>query len=339
MPAWYALKSQLVVTAWRWLPSRWVRWCVCLALAWLPASPGIADGSGHVTFRQADGRVYRIAALKGATAESVSDALDQLAPGGGDAWLATSRDGSQLLVDTQRWDAACLDWACLAVVSADLSSGSPVHADGQVVHPEGFGAVTSGGRIVYPAGGGPSHTLDLWRLDRNGSSWAPPVLLTADSPYAFNGQPALSPDEANVVFDCGDQPYGASGTALCEVGMDDGKLRVVLAPSGDPPVFPGANTLHHPAYAPDGGLVFEAERDAEQIWRLAPGGVAPVAVAPGFENDNSPCVLPDGSIASLWLGRPGGSGQHELKILNPRDGSTFLASVGDIADVGLACGA
>jgi hypothetical protein len=69
------------------------------------------------------------------------------------------------------------------------------------------------------------------------------------------------------------------------------------------------------------------------------GSDDPVALAAAFENDNSPCVLPDGSIVSFWLGRPGGTGQHELKILCPSDGSTFVATVGDIADVGLACGA
>jgi len=312
---------------------------VCLALACLPVTSALAAETGHVTFREPDGRVYRIAAREGATPESVSDALDKLAPGGGDAWLATSSDGSELLVATERFDPTCMDGACLAVVAGDLSTANLVLAAGQVVRPEGFSAVSSSGKIVYPLGGGPSHPLDLWRLERAGNAWAAPVLLTAASPYAYNSQPALSPDGAKVVFDCGDQPYAAAGTALCEVGLTDGTFRVVLTPSGDAPTLPGSSALHHAGYAPDGALIFEAERDAEQIWRLAPDGSAPVLLAPTAENDNSPCVLPDGSVASLWLGRQGNTGQHELKILHPSDGASFVASVGDIADVGIACGA
>jgi hypothetical protein len=72
---------------------------------------------------------------------------------------------------------------------------------------------------------------------------------------------------------------------------------------------------------------------------LPVGATPPVKVAPAFTNDNSPCVLPDGSIASLWLNRPGGTGVHELKVMKP-DGSSFFMLVinQDVADIGLGCG-
>jgi hypothetical protein len=57
-------------------------------------------------------------------------------------------------------------------------------------------------------------------------------------------------------------------------------------------------------------------------------------------NDNSPCVLPDGRIVSLWLGRPGNrNGVHELKVMN-EDGSRarMLLENVDVDDIGTGCG-
>jgi len=61
-------------------------------------------------------------------------------------------------------------------------------------------------------------------------------------------------------------------------------------------------------------------------------------VVPAFTNDNSPCVLPDGSIAGLWLNRPGGTGDHELKVIQPDGSSYFMLVTGaDVVDIGLGC--
>ena len=59
-----------------------------------------------------------------------------------------------------------------------------------------------------------------------------------------------------------------------------------------------------------------------------------------YNNDNSPCVLPDGRIVSLWLDRPDGPSVHELKVMSA-DGASFemiLPDV-DVLDIGLGCGA
>lgn len=65
----------------------------------------------------------------------------------------------------------------------------------------------------------------------------------------------------------------------------------------------------------------------------------PVKISSNFTNDNSPCVLPDGNIVSLWLNRPGGSGDHELKVMEQDGGSYFMLVTGaDVADIGLGCG-
>jgi len=50
-------------------------------------------------------------------------------------------------------------------------------------------------------------------------------------------------------------------------------------------------------------------------------------------------VLSDGRSASLWLGRPGGSGVHELKLMGA-DGSNgeVLVVDQDVWDIGIGCG-
>ena len=188
------------------------------------AVPVLSDGGGVITYTLADnGHVYRLAAQEGAQPENISLALDALGPGTEDEWLNVSPDGGWLLTSTDRFDPDCVGWPCLALIPADLSAAEVIRVDGAVIHPDGFSAVGSTGNfVVYPASGGP-HDLDLWAVMRLDQAWTGPMLLTGDSPYAWNGQPALSADESMVLFDCGDEPYGAAGrrSAWC-MWMDRG---------------------------------------------------------------------------------------------------------------------
>ncbi len=295
-------------------------------------------GGGHITYQLPDGHVYRIEARDGAVPEDISLALNRLAAGSEDGQLNISPDGEWLVLNTDRFDPECVGWACLAIVPSDLSVGEAVRSNGQVIHPEGSSAVASGGNlIVYPSGDGP-HDLDLWSVTRGGGNWGAPVLLTGDSPYAWNSQPAISADGTKVIFDCGDEAYGQEGTSLCEVGTGGMGFRVALTPAQGPGGSP-QNALHHPDYAPDGSIVFEADWEGEQIWRLPLGATDPVRLTAQFDNDNSPCVLPDGRVVSLWLLRPGGSGFHEIKAM-ALDGSSYIMVVTDedVFDVGIGCG-
>lgn len=308
-------------------------------VAAIPSGSATCAG-GHITYRLPDGSIYRLAAQAGAMPENVSKHLNSLSSGSEDIWLNTSPDGKWLLLATDRFDAECIGWPCLAIVAWDLSAGAVIRANGEVIHPEGFSAVASGGNlIVFPAPGD-SHTLDLWAVTRREDGWSAPALLTADSPYEFNHQPAIRADGSKVVFDCGHQPYGAEGTAICEVNTNGAGFRVVLTPADSPPGFPTTGALHHPDYAPDGSIVFEADWAGEQIWRLPVGAALPVRVAPQFGNDNSPCVLPDGRIVSLWLNRPGNpEGFHEIKVMASDGSSYIMVLIGvDVADIGIGCG-
>jgi len=301
------------------------------------ATTPTSNPQGHIVYSLDNGMVYRIQAAPGATPQNVSAALDGLAAGGGDRQLNISPNGQWLVLRTERFHADCAGWDCLALVKGDLSAGEAVLVGGNVIHPEGLSAVSSDGTlIVYPATDGP-HALDLFAVRRSAGIWAAPVLLTGASPYAYNDLPAISADAATALFDC--SPTSWPSQAICEVGTDGSGFRTVLDQADSPPGLPDVGGLRQADYTPDGSIVFEADWDGEMIWRLPPGASVPVRVNTAYTNDNSPCVLPDGRIASLWLNRPGGPGYHELKVMNA-DGSggfVLLPDV-DVFDVGTGCG-
>jgi len=285
--------------------------------------------------------VYRVEVAPGASSENVSDLLNALEPGQDDNSLNISPDGQWLVLNSERFDNECDGYACLTISPFDLSSAEVVRAGGDVVHVDApgvdpFSAVGSGGDlIVFPGADGPN-TADLFAVSRDGSSWSAPVLLTADSAYAYNSQPAISGDGSRVVFDCGDGQYHAPPAAICEVGTDGAGFRVVRTTEGQPQWDAVGCSLHHPDYGANGSIVAEP---ACQIWRVETVGGGPEVVTTQFANDNSPCVLPDGRIASLWLDRPGGPGFHEIKIMDPDGSNSFvLVENIDVLDIGIGCG-
>lgn len=300
-----------------------------------PAAPGM------ITYTLPDGTLYRIAAEEGAAPENVSALLDALAVGTEDEWLNISPDGEWVLISTDRFDPACVGWPCLALLPADLSAAESIMINGEPVHASsGFGAVASGGNlIVYPVNNGP-HALDLAAISREpGGVWSGPVILTEGAAYEWNAQPALSADGRHVIFDCGAEPYGAEGTAICEARTDGSSFGVLIKPESVPGMNPTA--LHHADYAPDGAIIFESSwDDTERLWRWSSDLDQPELITDAFGNDNSPCVLSDGRIVSLWLGHEDNpNGYHEIKLMSPDAGEWFMLVTGvDVLDVGIGCG-
>lgn len=290
----------------------------------------------YVTYRLPDGHLYRINPEAGAQPVDLTVGLNQLSPGTDDESVTTSPNGRWLAVVTDRFGIGG-GWPGLAVVRADLSAGEAVRINGEVVHPEGAVAIASSGNLVVFSWDQGPHTRDLWSATRSNGVWTV-VLLTANSPYAFNSQPAISADGTRVLFDGSNQPFSTGSQAICEVRVDGTGFRNVVT-SSHRPAGSTAGPIHHADYAPDGSIVFEAEWTGEQIWRLPIGASSPVRVSTA-NNDNSPCVLPDGRIVSLWLNRPGNTdGVHELTIRSAN--GTFLATLlpgFDVQDIGISCG-
>jgi hypothetical protein len=297
--------------------------------------------AGHVTYTFGE-QVYRIKAVEGAIPENITQELNNLSPlpqGGSDENLNISPDGKWLVLITERFHDDCAGWACLAVVADDVSSGEVVWSNGTVIHPaSGSPAISSGGNLIVYSSTDGEHDLNLWAVSRgSGTAWGAPFELTKDSTYEYNEGPAINGDGTKIVFTCTNNPYSGD-TNICEVGTDGEDFRVLLTPSDSPEGLPDKANFHAPDYAQDGSIVFEADWDGEYIWRLTAGATEPVKITSDFNNDNSPCVLPDGSIASLWLNRPGGLGHHELKIMAQDGSSYFMLLNEDVADIGIGCG-
>ncbi|MFZ6028872.1 MAG: hypothetical protein ACOYYS_14245 [Chloroflexota bacterium] len=310
---------------------------IALPAVTYPAATGISPAlRGRVTYRLGE-RLYLLDAEENAMPFDASAVLDTFDPGT-DEWINISPDGNWLVLSAERGDERCKGWACLLVAPADFSGLEVVLIDGEPLHPEYVSAVASGGdAIVFVDSGGP-HSRDLWLTQRQAGAWSEAVLLTADSPYDYNVQPAVAGDSSRVVFACGPTPYALEGSAICEVNVDGSGLRVLLTPDRGPGGGP-TNALRQPDYAPDGSIVFEADWGGERIWRLLPESGQAFPVDRQANNDNSPCVLPNGSIVSLWLDRPGSHGIHEIKVARA-DGSQWemLLTGQDVLDIGLGCG-
>jgi len=292
---------------------------------------------GLISFRLASGGVRLMRPSVGSAPVDVSGLLDAAYGAGTDIWLNISPDGRWLLLETERF--GCDGWPCMARLSINLDQAEVLQAGAEVLHAEGFSAIASGGElVVFTATDGP-HDVDLYVTTRGAGGWSTPVLLTQNAAFARNEQPAIAADGRSVLFNCKDVNSPATDS-VCEVGVDGANLRVVATPADAPAgvTVPGQG-LHHPDYAAGGDIVYEGDWGGETLYRLPSGATVPVAVNAQYNNDNSPCVLPDGAIASLWLDRPGGQGLHELKVMDA-DGSdaVVLLPDQDVFDLGLGCG-
>jgi hypothetical protein len=285
--------------------------------------------SAHIVFQsQADGHLHRIEAKPGGEDEDLTVRLDLLGPGVDDS-VNASPDGDWLVFGTTR--VGCASGSCIAVGRRDACAAQSLVVDGKTVPSRGTAAIASGGDLViYPAQG-PSHVVDLFAVRRSGGA---AVNLTASSPARFNQRPAISDDGARVLFACGPaESPSAPGTALCEVGADGAGLRTVASPAASTDAYIGAAD-----FAPNGGLVAEAnQNDVVQLFAVTTSGQASV-VSADVISDTSPCVLPDGRIASVWAGRDPASGLHEIKIADADGKNPVVLTPGvDVADVGIGC--
>lgn len=309
-----------------------------------PIPPPLTGGHVYYTFDQ---HVWRIAAAAGARPENISTALDKFGTPGNDVRLTSSNDSRWMLLTSARF--GCGFTACLVLVPSDLSRVEVVRPGGKVFEPQGVAAIkaVTGDLIVYPATGGP-HLVDLFATRRRGGGWAAPVLLTAASTYPYNNMPALTFDGTKVTFDCGQNPSPETGNNdACEVNVDGTGYRRILGTNALP--NSRQTYVQNPHVGLD-GLLFEAAWQVDSgdpevvlrpeiIWRLPNDGGRPVPNQV-FDNAVSPCTLPDGRYAMLWLGGPGNDmGDHELAVANRAATSAIVLTPGvDVTDIGIGCG-
>ncbi len=295
--------------------------------------PPLPRVPGHVLFKDAATTHYfLLEAKQGAKPVDVSAKLDAISAGE-DQYMTASTDGLWYASLTTRF--GCEGYACLTLISAqNMETNTVVAPSGRYVREAGV--VAAGGKtVVYVAKG--THEEDLFVTHRSANGWTEAVNLTSELRSTHNALPRFSKDGIHVVFSCGATWYQSGSTDVCEVELDGGPARVLVRDADGPTGTTGR--LRNPDYAPDGSVVFEGQWATEQIWRFSGSSGKSTPVSSRYTNDNSPCVIPDGRIASLWMGRPENkAGLHELKIMNADGtGVEVIYKDRDVFDSGLSC--
>lgn len=232
----------------------------------------------------------------------------------------------------------------LQIADASFDTLEVPRPGGSPVYLEGMAAITDAGdQIFYAASGGP-HARDLYTSTRtSATSWSEPILLTADSTYANNNQPSLTRDRSALYFNCGSDSDPEAGTNdACQVAITGGPVTTLVAHTT---LAGGRNSyVNFPRDAGGGRVVFEGSwpqggtEPPETIWQRTGSAVPTAAVPRTFDNSVSPCILGDGSLVVLWLGRPGGTGAHELTRINADGSYVTLSGEGtDVFDIGIGC--
>ncbi len=276
-----------------------------------------------------DGHARVIEAKVSGAVTDISDHLLTL-DSGEESWINISPNGEWLLMESSRLNSECSGWACLIYGKRDLSEFKVImSSSGAVMHPEGFSAIANGGDVIV------AHMIEDERNDifvskKTGTDWSTPQSISSTSPSDNNRNPAISANGEEVLFSCGEN--------ICMVDIDGSNLKTVIKLS-DKPVGSWSQ-IKSADFDINGDIVFEAEDDSERIWRYNRSSLEVSVINASQTNDNSPCVLSDGNIASLWLNRPNNSsGGHELKIMNATGSNySMIIEDKDISDFGIGCG-
>ena len=318
-----------------------------IAIAHLPGGNLCAQTGGQITFQTTtqlgDRILWRIPSDSGSSPEDLTARLDSISlyPGTHRGPISVSPDGAWYTFLSERFDSNSQGWHGLTIVRADLQMVETIRAGGQTIHGDGGQATAGGSSVVYVDVGGP-HQHDLFAVHRQGGGWSTPVCITTQSPYDWNYWPVLRRDSAKVLFDA--SPTSFPSTAICEVNLDGTGFRVLITKDDGPPGYSPSPATHSPCLAPTGELIFEAEwGGGERVWKLTPGQTYPTLFDSTLSNDNSPNILPDGNIVSLWLGSPGGNGLHEIKVMLPDASRYYMLTSSsspfpEVDDIGLGCG-
>ena len=287
--------------------------------------PSSLAGKGDFITYLVEDSLYRVEAKVGESPVNLSARL----PGHGEEETpAVSRNGRYVTITTNRFS-PCESWSCVFLFSNKFASVETINVEGEPLRAKGRVAVSNEGtKLVYENEGGP-HDTDLFIVTREREGWSRPSLLTQSSKYAYHRLPVLNHKGSRVVFDCTNDPYSQNDSHICEIDLDS-RDQTVVASQGP------KHSVHHADYLKGKGFVYEGDKEGEVLW--VGSGKQTKKLSEKHDNDNSPCVLPSGKIASLWLGRPGGAGVHEIKVTGPKGANPFVLGKGmDVSDIGMSC--
>lgn len=306
-----------------------------------PAVVGNSVGAGSILYSYG-GVFFLINGAAGSAPVNLDTRFTSAGAGTGvEDKMGISRDGKYLAVSTTRL--GCGAWACLARFNVDGTGGEKVTvgAGGADLHVYATQPVISptGSTIIFTQQNS-DNSIDLFATTRAGGVWSALTNITASSAYTYNTDATISADGAKVAFVCSNSIAEDPNNNICEVNIDGtGYQALIVAGSSN-----NFTNVFRPSYANNGDLNYEgifptgtATTGGERIWRLKAARTAAAAPAGDFANAVSPCSMPNGNLAVLWLGRSGGTGLHELTLINSNDVFDSTLFGGDVDDIGISC--
>ena len=259
----------------------------------------------QVLFNHGAEGVFLINAIENDVPESLSDKLDnQFDLDGVDYEFGFSQNGNWFVGHSTR-SPKCASWACMVVIRNDFAQGGIVRIDNQPLHDFETSTINnSGDQIVYSSEATDENVRDLVLItlvDKENDAWEIQGTLTEESPYEWNTYPEFSGDEEKVVFMCGDEPYGGSGTAICEYNIAEEHFRVLMTPEEHSlRTNEGTGALFYPYYDKN-NVVHYSDSDVYATWYLEEVGDDEVVINYLYER-GSECILPNGLLVVVEWG-------------------------------------
>lgn len=269
--------------------------------------------------------------------EKITDSINQHAiySGTNKGPICTSHNGDYYIFQSERFDNNIGGYEAITICKSDFSYFEvPKDGSGNAFHSEGIMQVSNDGQTIYFVQGGGTHTRDIYKIAKSGAVWSAPFELTANTSSAYNISPYLSYNETKLIFES--SSTSSFSTSLKEVIATGSGLTAITSIAA---VANNCIQIKSPCYDVAGNIYFEAETDAERVWKISATGGTPVIVNNSFGNDNSPITLPDGRIASLHL--PGST--HQIKIMDANGLNDFMitttsGSFTEVFDIGMSAG-
>ena len=285
----------------------------------------------YVSYMLANGEAQIVEAKKDGIVTNISELLAKT-NAGQESWINLSPNGEWILLDSTRLDSSCEDWACLIYGKRDASDFKTIKlTDGSVIHPENFSAISNDAKfVVVHLSQDDGNDLFVSTQDDN-NTWSELKALTASSPSTDNKNPSISADGTEVLFDCGEN--------ICLVNSDGTNLKTLIRLDDKP--NNSWESITNADFDTYGNIVFQGTFVATWPWRYNRKTSEITLINNKNNNDNFPCVLSNGDIATLWFDRAeNNSGNAELKIMNATGTSQVIAITGDneIFNAPLGCG-
>lgn len=304
---------------------------VFLKISYIPvvtANQYITYARGNDSF---DRTLYMINLETGVT-ENISNKLNSIiGENRKDNAINISPDGSHLIINSK------LNGNKLYIINIDNNTKDVLKIENRYIWPEHAFAISNDGNIVAITKRNKGSGTDVVSYIKSNGKWKKGVILSkgTDEDF-FAGGPAFSFDSKRIIFTC---RVKQNILALCSNNISGNDLKIEVSERNlDTQKL---HLIRSPDYTLNGDVVFEVEDVlGEVIWIKKTDKEKAYPINTTFRNDNSPCVLPNNYIASLWLSRPGNpKGKHELKLM-PQNGSHYKMLVKDIniRDIGLGCG-